>query len=153
MVGGNFNEILYDHEKSGGNPRAYNLINNFREALNSNFLINIPTAGAKYTWDNKRKAPNQILECLDRFVANQDWFTSYPNFKATNLDFSIRTITRLSSILTLWIGARKIIVKMVSLLTTTGFWKRTIKSSSKISGLLPGRTVTFPTSSITSQKI
>lgn len=58
LVGGDFSEILYDHEKRGVNPRAYNLINKFCEALNSNSLTNIPSAGAKYTWDNKRKAPN-----------------------------------------------------------------------------------------------
>lgn len=63
-------------------------MNNFREALKSNSLFSLPTSGTKFTWYNKRKAPDQILECLDRFVANQAWINAYPNFKTFNPDFS-----------------------------------------------------------------
>lgn len=44
-------------------------------------------AVAKYTWDNKCRVPHQILELLDRFVANQDWISNFPSYKCTNLDY------------------------------------------------------------------
>lgn len=70
LVGGDFNEILYDHEKKGGNLRSPSLIEDFRKALSSNELYSINSSGPSYTWDNKRSISNQILVRLDRYVAN-----------------------------------------------------------------------------------
>lgn len=58
LIGRDFNEVLFNHEKKGGKPRAMSLINNFREALLSNSLTSLNSLGPKFTWDNKRKAPN-----------------------------------------------------------------------------------------------
>lgn len=40
-----------------------------------------------FTWTNNKKFPNQILERLDRFVANDSWRTCYPNYLSSNLDY------------------------------------------------------------------
>lgn len=38
-------------------------------------------------WDNKRGEPDRILERLDRFLANEEWKTAFPNHCSKNLDF------------------------------------------------------------------
>lgn len=58
IVGGNFNEILFDHEKRWGIPRAFSQTNSFREALESLNLSSLAVIGPMFTWDNKRKHPN-----------------------------------------------------------------------------------------------
>lgn len=49
LVGRDFNEILYDFEKSGGLPRNTSLIQNFRDVLSANALTSIPASRSKYT--------------------------------------------------------------------------------------------------------
>lgn len=86
LVGGNFNKIMYNHEKKGGRARDPTLMNNFRDALQANSLYNLPSLGPKFTWTNNQITPNLILERLDRFVANQIWIDKFPHYRATNLD-------------------------------------------------------------------
>lgn len=40
-------------------------------------LINIPTSGAKFTWDNGRSGVNHTQKRLDRAICNQDWTVVY----------------------------------------------------------------------------
>lgn len=49
--------------------------------------MDLNSSGAKFTQDNKRKPPNHILERLDKYVANSEWITAYPDFKSHNLDY------------------------------------------------------------------
>lgn len=49
LVGGGFNEILYDYEKKGGNPRPFTLIDNFRNAFNTNSLSSLKSYGPVFT--------------------------------------------------------------------------------------------------------
>lgn len=43
--------------------------------------------GNPYTWDNKRKYSYNIMEPLDRFLANGTWRIHFTDHQASNLDF------------------------------------------------------------------
>jgi hypothetical protein len=73
VVFGDFNEILFSHEKEGGNPRPQPYMKNFREVLMDYNLEDIGFMGDPFTW--KR---GQMRERLDRAVANGDWITMHP---------------------------------------------------------------------------
>jgi hypothetical protein len=62
---GEFNEILYLHEKEGGNPRSQQYMSAFREALLDCKLEDLGFIGDNFTWHRGR-----IREHLDRAVAN-----------------------------------------------------------------------------------
>lgn len=70
-----------------GYPQAFSQINSFKEVLNKNSLNSLDATGSRFTWDNKRRAPNHILERLDQFVANAHWLSNFPQFRSVNLDF------------------------------------------------------------------
>ncbi|KAL0360990.1 UNVERIFIED_CONTAM: putative mitochondrial protein [Sesamum radiatum] len=63
---GDFNEVLHQHEKFGGNQRQWRLINDFRNALDEVMLSDIGFQGDKYTWSNRREFPHTVLARLDR---------------------------------------------------------------------------------------
>lgn len=86
MLGGDFNEILYNDEKIGGNLRGFNQLNAFYETVSSHNLSSLKAKGSPFTWDNKRTHPYNILARLDRFLANSTWLTLHPGHQAFNLD-------------------------------------------------------------------
>lgn len=87
IVGGDFNKILYDHEKRGGIPKTFNQMNYFRTSLAQHSLTNLHSSGSCFTWEYKRRHPFNILECLDRFVVTPTWRNTFPNFSSKNLEF------------------------------------------------------------------
>lgn len=52
MHNSDFNEILHPYEKSGGNDRNLNLINDFREAMRDCDLMDVSYKGYPFTWSN-----------------------------------------------------------------------------------------------------
>lgn len=87
LVGGDFNEIFYASEKKGGEARLFAQLNGFRDVMNEVDLSEILAKGPRYTWMNKRRGRNLILEKLDRYVANNTWRNLYPNVEVWNLEF------------------------------------------------------------------
>ncbi|KAL5573012.1 hypothetical protein UlMin_022609 [Ulmus minor] len=73
LVGGDFNEILYDHEKQGGRPRSLSQMQNFQQALDHCCLRNITSMGEFFTWANKQLGSDFIQERLDRYVSTLAW--------------------------------------------------------------------------------
>ncbi|KAL5573023.1 hypothetical protein UlMin_022620 [Ulmus minor] len=69
LCGGDLNEILFNHEKQGGNERAHYLMRNFREALNYCGLADLGYRGPKFTWC-RGKATNLVQERLDRMLGS-----------------------------------------------------------------------------------
>ncbi|KAL5580419.1 hypothetical protein UlMin_012861 [Ulmus minor] len=65
LVGGDFNEVLYDHEKKGGRPRSLSQMQSFQEALDHCCLRNITGTGEFFTWANKQLGSDFIQERLD----------------------------------------------------------------------------------------
>ena len=84
---GDFNEILYNHEKRGGPPWAQNQMGNFRAALYDCGLQDLGCIGDKYNWRNhSHVAANYIKERLDRAVASRSWCMRFPAYKVLNGD-------------------------------------------------------------------
>jgi hypothetical protein len=65
VVLGDFNEILFSHEKEGGNPRRQNCMQAFQDALTDCDLEDLGFSGEPFTWKRGR-----ISERLDRAVTN-----------------------------------------------------------------------------------
>jgi hypothetical protein len=79
MVGGDFNEILYSHEKEGGAPRPMNMMQKFRDALVDCELEDMGYTGDQFTWRRR-----SLRERLDRIVCNGQFHGLFPNTKVTN---------------------------------------------------------------------
>ncbi|XP_030478213.1 uncharacterized protein LOC115695276 [Cannabis sativa] len=85
LIGGDFNEILRQKEKKGGQQKPRYLINNFRKALDDCYLREVEFEGNLFTWCNGRQ-DNLIFERLDRACGNSDWFDMFPAAKVFHLE-------------------------------------------------------------------
>lgn len=79
LVAGDFNEILYNHEKEGGRPRGQRQMQDFHEALSNCHLSDMGYEGDIFTWQRGR-----IRERLDRGVSNADWNILFPDATLKN---------------------------------------------------------------------
>jgi endonuclease/exonuclease/phosphatase family metal-dependent hydrolase len=70
---GDFNEILYSHEKEGGNTHPQHFMQAFHDAMNDCNLEDIGFSGDPFTWCRGR-----IREHLDRALASNTWITMHP---------------------------------------------------------------------------
>jgi exonuclease III len=84
-IGGDFNDILFEHEKSGATERASWLINGFRQAVTDSGLTDIPMLGYPYTWFKSLGTPRAVEERLDRALATDGWHTMFPTAEVENL--------------------------------------------------------------------
>ena len=84
---GDFNEILFSHEKQGGVPRIHRYMQNFRDALDFCNLHDLGFEGDVFTWRNKNyHVDGYIRERLDRVVATPEWCQCFPAYKVVNGD-------------------------------------------------------------------
>ena len=83
VVIGDFNEILYSHEKEGGNLRPHTYMDAFRDALSDCDLEDLGFWGENFTWKRGR-----IREKLDRAVANGAWHIMHPYASLHHLDWT-----------------------------------------------------------------
>lgn len=82
---GDFNEVLFGHEKEGGLPKPQICMDRFREALELCGLSDLGFVGDMFTWRNNNHISNQyIRERLDRAVADVDWCARFPDFSVRN---------------------------------------------------------------------
>ena len=87
LVGGDWNEILFDEEKDGGARKSWALMNEFQEALEEAGLEDLGFHGQRFTWANGWEPPGFIQERLDRFCANDLWQNMFPDFGVHNLPY------------------------------------------------------------------
>ena len=74
LCAGDFNEILYHHEKEGGVPRTQSCLDRFKGAQEVCELDDLGFSGDIFTWRNKQTTGDtHIRERLDRAVANAGW--------------------------------------------------------------------------------
>lgn len=84
---GDFNEILHNHEKRGGQPRNQIHLDRFKETLEYCGLRDLGYEGDKYTWRNhNHTAANYVKERLDRAVASEGWCRRFPRTNVINGD-------------------------------------------------------------------
>lgn len=74
---GDFNEILFQSEKRGGNRKPNYLMQNFKEALEDCNLFYCGFRGYPFTWANNFET-GFIEERLDRFCATPEWHQMFP---------------------------------------------------------------------------
>ena len=82
---GDFNEVLGGEDKFGGNQINLNRALEFKKCLDSCNFVDLGFVGPKYTWTDKRKILDLILERLDRCFANPVWRILYPEAVVTHL--------------------------------------------------------------------
>jgi hypothetical protein len=80
---GDFNEILFSHEKEGGNPRPQGYMQAFRDVLSDCELFDLGFNGDPFTWKRGR-----IRERLDRVVVNNAWNTMHPEATVHHMEYA-----------------------------------------------------------------
>ncbi|KAB2600004.1 hypothetical protein D8674_010275 [Pyrus ussuriensis x Pyrus communis] len=77
ICGGDFNEFLWDHEKSGGVEVLYNRPRYLDEFMSSSLLMDLGFQGPAFTWRGMRRG-DWVEERLDRVLANEQWQHLWP---------------------------------------------------------------------------
>ncbi|XP_057250759.1 uncharacterized protein LOC130591452 [Beta vulgaris subsp. vulgaris] len=83
---GDFNEILLDSEKMGGNDRASWQMENFRNAVNVCGFHDVPFSGYEFTYDNGRELQDNVQCRLDRALVTTSWSNLFLDAHLWNLD-------------------------------------------------------------------
>lgn len=84
-VAGDYNEVLVQSEKCGGNQRSESQMAQFREALENNSLSDLGCRGGFFTWSNRHADDTFTKERLDKCVANNQWRIMYKEFRVKGL--------------------------------------------------------------------
>ncbi|KAK5820023.1 hypothetical protein PVK06_025064 [Gossypium arboreum] len=88
LVCGDFNEMLYVHEKRGRLPRDEQRMQQFRSALEDYELFDLGYSSRWYTWERRNSVEKNIRERLDRGVANVKWMECFPIVSVWHLTYS-----------------------------------------------------------------
>ena len=57
---GDFNEVIAEEEKSGGNPISQRRVNAILDCMDTCQMMDLGFSGPKFTWSNKREIGNLI---------------------------------------------------------------------------------------------
>ncbi|XP_042939568.1 uncharacterized protein LOC122274610 [Carya illinoinensis] len=82
---GDFNEVLTNDEKEGGNLRNEKQMGMFRRVLEDGNLSDLGWKGDKFTWCNQHEDDTFIKERLDRVVANPEWRAMFDAYRVETL--------------------------------------------------------------------
>ncbi|KAH6760569.1 hypothetical protein C2S51_017518 [Perilla frutescens var. frutescens] len=85
MCLGDFNTIMWYSEKCRGNSKSWIEMNMFRDTLLQCHLIDLGYCVNQFTWSNGRGGDDNVLERLDRALANRDWQRLYPHYNIKHL--------------------------------------------------------------------
>ncbi|KAK6126773.1 hypothetical protein DH2020_039481 [Rehmannia glutinosa] len=96
---GDFNEILFHHEKIGGRQKEDSKLQAFREAIAICGLDDLGFQGYKFTWTNGQGNEANIQERLDRCLANIQWASRFPDYV---IEHQVRICSDHCPILTSW---------------------------------------------------
>ena len=77
-VMGDFNEVIHDHEKLGGNRISPMRVKLYTDCMNACKLFDIGFVGPRFTWTNNWKDGGFIMQRLDRVWANDEWRVKFP---------------------------------------------------------------------------
>ena len=82
---GDFNCVVEEAEKEGGNRGSTSTPNFLKELLFELEAVDLGYSGNKFTWWNKRWGRGAIRERLDRAIASPSWRLSFPNASVFHL--------------------------------------------------------------------
>ncbi|KAK6159681.1 hypothetical protein DH2020_003062 [Rehmannia glutinosa] len=81
-----FNEIMWPHEKIGGNPKAFACMESFRNVVDDCTLLDLGFSGNMYTWTNGQAFDqNTQKKRLDRALATETWRDCFPKYQVEHL--------------------------------------------------------------------
>jgi hypothetical protein len=84
---GDFNEIMFQHDKQGGVLRPQGCMDKFHSALEDCGLDDLGYSGDTFTWRNhSHMAEGYIRERLDHVVGNKEWCLKFPDYEVINGD-------------------------------------------------------------------
>lgn len=73
VCGGDFNLMLYSHEKKGGSGFNVGDATLFREAMDRYELHDLGYTSYNFMWSNNQSGESNIQERIDRFIASHAW--------------------------------------------------------------------------------
>ncbi|KAJ1431598.1 Endonuclease/exonuclease/phosphatase [Sesbania bispinosa] len=76
---GDFNELLYHHEKDGLRPIEPQRMEFFRDFVSNLGLMDLDFKGCKFTWYSNPRNGFVTREKLDRILVNWEWRSLFPN--------------------------------------------------------------------------
>ncbi|XP_028761010.1 uncharacterized protein LOC114719664 [Neltuma alba] len=76
---GDFNDLMFDFEKEGGNTRGLNSLAEFQHFMIQCNMVDLGSKGMEFTWSNKRVNEAHVKERLDRAVCNTAWREKHQN--------------------------------------------------------------------------
>ncbi|XP_060182252.1 uncharacterized protein LOC132611912 [Lycium barbarum] len=85
LIGGDFNVVLNDEEKIGGNPVQPQDIEDFAFCINSCELEEVNFKGSPFTWWNGRADATCIFERLDRMLVNSLLLDNFGHIEVEHL--------------------------------------------------------------------
>ncbi|XP_019183730.1 PREDICTED: uncharacterized protein LOC109178648 [Ipomoea nil] len=85
VVIGDFNDLLYQNEKRGGNLHPNSLLRGFGEAIEDCGLSQLPMVGYPYTWEKGKGTVNWMEERLDKVLVTDEWRGMVMGAKVLNL--------------------------------------------------------------------
>lgn len=75
IVGGYFNEVLDESEKSEGRRKSRVTMDDFRKVIDKLSLVDIKLNRGWFTWSNNRRGCNLVRERLNRFFTSSNWLS------------------------------------------------------------------------------
>lgn len=85
---GDFNDLMYAHEKRGRRGHSNAMLEGFRETVNDCQLNDLGFTGNEFTWERFRGSEAWVQERLDRGLANSQWQHLFPNAEVKVLEVS-----------------------------------------------------------------
>ncbi|CAA0838462.1 DNAse I-like superfamily protein, partial [Striga hermonthica] len=82
---GDWNDIISNSEKKGGNKRSDASLRGFKDFINRMAMMEVKMEGYKYTWCNNRSSEGLVEAKLDRGFGSIDWLADFPTASISNI--------------------------------------------------------------------
>lgn len=89
IIARDFNAILDLDDKSGGLRMSNQVMEDFRDFVNINHLLDVVPKNGRFMWTNRRANFARIFERLDRFLVGPYWVDSDFNLDTSILPLSL----------------------------------------------------------------
>ncbi|XP_074283278.1 uncharacterized protein LOC141607831 [Silene latifolia] len=81
LICGDFNTVLAPSERLGGSTTEEEM-EDFQNCLDVCHMVDMPTTGSLFTWNNKQEAATRVFSRLDRALVNHEWIDQKKEFYA-----------------------------------------------------------------------
>lgn len=86
LIMGDFNELLGNSEKKGGRARPESSFRDLRRMVRTCNFTDLKSSGDRFSWAGQR-GQHHVMCCLDRTMANVEWFSRFQFAETEFLDF------------------------------------------------------------------